>query len=475
VKESDAPPARTTPWARRRFLVLAVAGLALGVVLMLLTMLRSAPGQRDTVPPVAAAAAMAARAPAAPVGDATAAAADTPAETVVAGAAARPAAEPAAGWLARLQRPLEPKPATVVVDLCGIGRMPVPGLRMPAGAPLSEVVEKLPDALGLHPMREAWAQVRDALIARGGTDRAWALALEASGGMTGDGQQADGWGRGPATQAAMAALAEQARTSTDAIPLRLALGSCELRPTSSSPSGASAALGDAGVDAACQALDPSRLADLDPSDAHGWLLRASAAAGPEIRREALEQAAAAPRLTGLFFHAPRVVADVWPAERPAYLRLELVVRAIGVAAAIESMDVPLAAMRFCRDNDGNAAGDRAADRALCDRLARLFLERSNTAQLAMFGNRIGAMAGWPEAEVASTRQTLEGLVAASIGLIVGEMVGGASPWSCANIAAMDQHFAASVRDGELSALRALQAVQRTPQMPPPAGDAPPRR
>jgi hypothetical protein len=460
--------ARGRRFVNARRVLAAMAAIATLVLLVVLAWFSGLPGLRGEGPwrgPAASAAAPAAGAEDALASVPENAAADRIAPPTAAPAAGAPAQsqDAPAGWLARLQRVLEPRPATVVVDLCGIGRMPMPGFKMPPfiGAPVSEFVEKLPDALGLHPMREAWAQVRDALIARGGNDRAWALALEASSAMTSDGQLAEGWGRSPASQAAMIALAEQALTSTDATPLRLALGVCQLRPRAAAagPVGAAGgspdALGDARVDAACQALDAQRLADLDPSDAHHWLLRAAAATDPGSRLEALERAAAAPRLTAPFHRAAQGVIEAWPADRPSYLRLELMVRAIGAAAAIDLIEAPIAALAFCREAGATPADAHAGPGRLCDRLARLFLERSDTVQLAMFGPSIGRMAGWPEAEVLATRQALLSLMEAGNELIVGDL---SSPWSCPSIAAVEQHFSFAARDGEVTALRALRAA-----------------
>jgi hypothetical protein len=368
---------------------------------------------------------------------------------------------------AEARPPTAPAPPPVF-DLCGVGRMPmpvpipVPGLASaPGGAWPADAAtaaaeagetlapgDPLPPSLGRLARAEAWPLLLAQLDAGDEGGRAAAWVLRASGLM--DMDTTPGW-PGPDAGAAAAldrrapveALAQLAADSRDAGIHRWALALCERqRHLEQGPGAATAAAGPGWLGgSACERLSAHDLAELDPDDAHGWLVRAHAAADEAARTLALQRAATAARWRTTPPGLIERVDAAWPESLPGYLRSELLLRALGAELSIAE-GAPVALLRHCRGSTGT---DRAP---LCSDLATMAAERGDSLIALVLGARLGQEAGWPGERVQALRDEFTRLQARAAALESDQ------PWSCREVARLRGFLRLRADEGELAALRA---------------------
>lgn len=314
------------------------------------------------------------------------------------GASAAPAAASAA-------------PGPVVVDLCGLGRIVVPQASSEErGAPLAE----LPAPLGRLALQEAQARLAQALSTGDAKQRVAArLLLEPT---EDDAAVQAAWAR---------ALLADALASRDAQALRWAGAAC---PFLEDESRCKRQLARARVQAEPEnALHWLDWANDEPAAADAaWagLLRAR-----YWREQPLGLAAASMQALS---------ADV-----PGYLRATLAVDAMARDASYPAPPLAIVLER-CAARPGGARA--AAD---CDRLARLFVERSDSVQGLMLGRELGEHIGWPAEQVRRLDEEVQALQRQEARWTVDER----RPLACDTVEGQGSHIAAVDREGELAVLR----------------------
>jgi hypothetical protein len=354
---------------------------------------------------------------------------------------------------ARAAAGLAPRPpAERVFDLCGVGRLTIP--EPPASGP-DATFEALPRPLGLFARQQAWARLLPLMDQPDQPERvrAAALVLRASGLLDAEATPSAPQGTAStelaAMQASTRALARLARGSRDPYVLSWALALCDrVLATDLAP---------------CRRISPRDLAGAAPEEAQAWLLLAAMPGLSAAQRQAaMEQAAAADSHGSLDMQLPAVLDSVWPgalADWPDYLRLQLLVQAIGVDVSLGA-NMPLLTARLC---DANALQD-PAQRPLCEGIARqLQTHARNLLQLNLAAG-LGSRLGWPEQETTGMRAEAERLLR-----YTPESEPAGQPFSCPAVQDIRQWVQSLARDGELAELR-RRASQSTPTpTPAPAG------
>lgn len=260
-------------------------------------------------------------------------------------------------------------PALQAIEVCGVGSV----RRTGADAPRAGSLEALPPALGVYARREAWPRVLAHLDAwPSDRERATALALRASGLLDAEAQQSPGTvPPEEVTDMAARQLAGMAAGTRDMAVLRMALAECRLHPRVTE----------------CGALSPQPLVRAEPEDGAHWLELASVASRAGDRQAALQRAVQARRFSGM----PSLVAAVdaaVPPDLPPYLRLELLVQALGIG--LRWVDwAAMAPIALCRD--GTLAP------AQCVALAEAMLAGAETLDGLSAAEAIGRRGGWPVA------------------------------------------------------------------------------
>lgn len=353
-------------------------------------------------------------------------------ETLPSAVAPRPApsaGEPAARWSAAPEasaavpsalavasavsgaEPALDRPAVVVWDLCGVGRMPVP-----RGA---DALARWPD-LPPHLGKDAVDAGREQLLAalRRGDTRARAAALYWAP-VPSDATLAQ-----PDDDGATELLDEGPR---DPVVLRWAAARCRSET--------------------CRAKAAARWSQLDPQNAVPRLIRMSTASRvPEEAFLALRATQTYRSYWGAFAETAR---RAMPADLPGYVQMSLLVEALGIDAAMPDNTFMLVTA-WCKPP---YAPGRQQERH-CDALGRVMSEHGDTILAFGIGLRLREMAGGLDAaEVRALREPLQKL---PWDQVVGFDL--AQPLSCGSLAGMQRWVEAVGRDGELPAVRAAIAA-----------------
>lgn len=356
------------------------------------------PGAADTPPPAAGPAVK--TAPVALQVMAWSAPSAEPGKPTPAGSAARPA----------------PRPAGGVAELCGLGRMPLPGSEGATDTDADDAetaVARLPAPLGEQPL----AQAREALLARlhQGDSRQRALALLLS---------------RPADEAAARAW------SAELLTLARHSGLPELLQW------AEPACTQQGDPAACRRdLIHNRLR-LEPDNAAHWAALADEdpSAG-DIAWAGLQRASRWQERPQALLLATQAAV---PPELPGYLRL-----ALAREMQLRTQQLPSAGEGFVLERCQRSDTGRAA----CGQLAELMSQRSDTLRTLTEAASVAQAAGLPEARVNALRQEFHQLRQAD----PLAAPGAGAPLGCARLQAWQQHLDDSTRLGELGALRLRRA------------------
>ena len=378
------------------------AAAAVGALVLWLWLAPAAP---DATPPLTVQAERTARssavqqplAPAAPAAVPTDGNAAAVAASTASGAAPQDTWQALKAWLGLSDS--EP----VVLDLCGIGRMPIskPPARQGEGGDL------LPPHLGT----EAQAQALQSLLARLDSGpprwRAAAALMRSVDGTT-------------PTPSAMLGLAQQ---STDPADVVLALQACKL-------------------DEACRSEIAQRWLQLEPENLAAML----EAQPPHLQADAtLLPRLAQARSYRLHSSAlMQVVLEATANDPPSHLQPGLWIRAKGVEGAFGVAPFK-ALVRACPES---MAADHP-NKFLCTAVARTLVEHSDTTLGLIVGLRLAERTFMTKPEAAQQRAVLNDLMFASAKLWQDPM-----PTSCASVESIRSTFLQHARLGELAALRA---------------------
>ncbi len=329
-------------------------------------------------------------------GLASAGAVPAPASASVPAAIAGPAGDPAP-VLGRQDFGVE------VWDLCGVGRVPVPPRSSASGV---HVPAELPPHLGEDAQAAARQQLLAALDAGGLRARAVAAVWRGLRRSKPDGN--------PELQAL-------ARGASDPVVVAWALAQCSEREP-------------------CEGLSARDWVRLEPDNAAAWslLLEKGRAQTPGV----LEGLARARRYQLHFGVLAGTVLAAMPQGIAPYLQSNLLVEAYGVQATVglPSMQ-PLA--NLCRP--APPAGSPA--HGVCDAVARVLADHSDTLLGHRIGLRMGELAGWPLAEVTRRRAQADALGFDAL------QINHEQPYDCPSVARVQAWTADMARMGELAALR----------------------
>lgn len=328
---------------------------------------------------------------------------------VAVAAASRPA--PPAAPAASASATAAPRPVAVAasagpadgVEVCGLGR--VPRAAEPASGPFTP-----------EQQAQAARTLRKVLDAHPGTRMSALGAFE----LMLPGADAE------EVQRRRDALARSAAASNDAQLYGLALQACHLGPAP-----------------ACQLLNERRWAALAPDDGAVWLALAEAARRDGDRAgvsEALYRASIAARFDTRYGLVTQLVEEALPPSIPAWQRIELLVRAIGVQTA--AMPGYLVLAEYCRPPLADANR-----RQVCDRLAHQLVDHGRTLMDLTIGGMLGKRAGWPPERLAALRTEVAGLSAAAADSMDFDAL------DCGTVGAMRAWLSDSARLGELGAMR----------------------
>ncbi|MBL8287021.1 MAG: hypothetical protein JNL85_03470 [Rubrivivax sp.] len=299
----------------------------------------------------------------------------------------------------------------VAFDLCGLGRIVVPGRDTDRE---SGSLAGLPPPVGRLPLQEALARLAGTLAAGDPKQRVAARMLR----QPGDDD--------PAAQAAWArGLVADALASRDAQALRWAGAACPFVED----------------EAQCRTRLARARVQAEPANALHWLEWAheepaaadAAWAGLQRAQYWREQPLG---LAGVLLRA--VPTDIAP-----YLQSALAVEAMAHDVAFPAPPLsPL--LERCP-----ARGAAGAPAAACERLARLLLERSDSVQALMLGRELGEHIGWPAEPLTRLEREIDALQRQEAHWTVDEQ----RPLGCATVESQRSHIAAVEREGELAVLR----------------------
>lgn len=316
----------------------------------------------------------------------------------------------------------------LVLDLCGVGRMPISKpLARDGASPAAGLDALLPPHLG----SEAQAQALQSLLKRldSGPPR-WRAAAALMRG-------ADEQGQSPAV-----ALRRLAQQSDDPVVAMMALQTCK-------------------QDQACRAQTAQRWLQLEPDNLAALLETQALLKQPDIT--VLARLAQARQHRQHYTGLMQVVMEATANDPPSYLQPGLWIYAIGVQAAF-SMAPFSGLMGQCPDN---MAADHP-NKSLCTALAKTLVDHSDTALAYLFGLRLAERTYLSKQEAAQQRAALN----TAMGLNPAWL--DPMPTSCAAVERLRADAFRTAQLGELAALRAqaaeqaASAAQRAPpsQQPP---------
>ncbi len=254
---------------------------------------------------------------------------------------------------------------------------------------------------------------------------------------------------GPAEDAAVAqaarpyrdALADIAAVSNDAAAYALAVMACDTGYPAREPG-------------ECAQISARQWARIEPDNAQPWLYLASEADGQETPAqvaEALYRAAQAPRSDLHWERFARLLDSEFLRGQSAEVRTD-VTRTV-MAMAVAGRFAPLSAVLSHCTATTLADSNR---RQVCDDLARLLTERSDTLVALAVGTALGERLGWSPARLEALRDRRS-----AFDQLMSERVG-ADSFRCESQASQREWFAQTLRYGELGALRrAIAASGRT--------------
>lgn len=292
-----------------------------------------------------------------------------------------------------------------VWDLCGVGRVPVPPGMAASGVDGSA---ELPAHLGGDAQVVARQHLWSALESGGLRARAAAAAWQGF------------WRERSSGNPALQALA---RGASDPVVLSWALAQCREWK-------------------ACEGLSPADWARLEPDNAAPWSMLLDKA--PPERAEVIQGLARSRRYQLHYGVLAGTVQEAMPSDIPPYLQMNLVSEALAIELAMGMPPLqPLVAL--CRP----APPQGSAAHAVCDSLARVLADHSDTLLGLRIGLRLGEFAGWPIAEVQRRRAQAD--VLPTDAMMV--MMGLAQPYSCRAVALQQAWMADLARLGELAAFR----------------------
>jgi len=305
-----------------------------------------------------------------------------------------------------------PAPAApAVMDLCGLGRLSLPG-----GAATDEDSDAL-DALPAPVGREPLAQARQALLARlhGGDASARVAGLLLDKPVLDDETARQAWAE---------ALLQQARASQSAVALAWAEEACAYLPDGS----------------ACRlGLVRERLR-LEPDNAHHWAALADEDPG------AADEAWRGLLHAGRWQESPQALLvatqAALPRELPGYLR-----QALGVAVRTRAAALPAPGEGFVQERCREPQPGRQQE---CDKLARMLVDHGDSVHALSQAAQLAELAAWPREQVAAITHELQALTRPGAQWAPDPQ----QPLSCASADGWQRHVADVAQLGELGALRA---------------------
>lgn len=314
-----------------------------------------------------------------------------------------------------------PAPGTVM-ELCGLGRLPLPS---PTGAPSADDAEadiaRLPAPVGEQPL----AQARDALLTRlrQGDTRQRGLALLLTRPADEPADAARAWSAELLALARPSGLPELLQWAEPACSLQAEPTACRLD------------------------LIRTRLR-LEPDNAAAWA--ALADEDPAARDDAWAGLQRATR----WHERPQALLlatqAALPPDLPGYLRL-----ALAREMQLRTQQLPSAGEGFVLERCQQTAPGRTT---ACAGLAELMSQRSDTLRTLTEAASVAQAAGLPEARVNALRQEFHALRQADPLAPPGPGTPGAdAPLGCARLQAWEQHVDHTTRLGELGALRLRRA------------------
>ncbi|MFG6486551.1 hypothetical protein ACG04R_07720 [Roseateles sp. BYS78W] len=331
---------------------------------------------------------------------------------------ARPGEPPAPGVQATAMHAAASTRRPTVVDLCGLGRMPV-GDTDPVTPPddtdapeATAGLQALPAPVGEQPLAQARARMLATL--RQGDARARVAALLL------DRPAADD----PAAQQAWAgAVLSQALGSGDPAALAWATEACGPQPDP----------------AACRINLIRERLRAEPDNGYHWAALADEdpAAGDAAWRGLLQARRWLERPQALVLASQAAL----PADLPGYLRL-----ALGADVRARSASLPSPGEGFVLERCQQAQPGR---REQCDALAAL-MQRSDALQTLTEAASVAQAAGWPAERLQQLRHEFQDLVHAP----PAWQADADQPLACASVDAWQHHLTQLAQVGELATLRA---------------------
>jgi hypothetical protein len=316
----------------------------------------------------------------------------------------------------------------LVLNLCGVGPL---RLKPPSATEKRDSFETLPPSLGVYARSAAWPRILAAMeAAPDERSRAAALLLRSWGRLDVEFSlsqpqqpQADPsrWQR---------ELAVMARSTSDAAVLHWALATCGPQPSL----------------AECQALSPKDLVRLAPEDGSHWLaLAADSRASPQERDAAFRRATTAASFGDMPSLAP-AVDKAFPADLPAYLRIEMLVQTIGVEAAFPGNAV-FGLASWCRQP---ATHER---RAQCAALADALADRGQSLKALGMAKSLGKKNGWSDAKVSAVAAEEAALMNTLLNAV--HSLDPTDSYTCKSVETLQRWLHSRASLGERAALKAL--------------------
>jgi hypothetical protein len=323
------------------------------------------------------------------------------------------AARPPTQAASALAAAMAPVPRTSAWEFCGASSSVPRDLERASSVSAVEVFALLPPALGSQALAAARQRMLDALRAGDTRSRGAAIVLKNAAAAN-------------AAQRAMAgpALARLAHETDDATVMGWAVSLC---------------MGASGADH-CGGLDGSDWQALEPDNAAGGM--AFVAEEAEARDEVMRSL---PQARRYWLHAGQMVAaaiKAVPRSEPGYLRL-----ALALEAAVQEAGVLEPLMKGIAEACRPAPAAGTPRQGECDALARLMVERGDSLRAQAVGLRVGELAGWPAARLASLRAEHDTLAALSPAYDPQQ------PFSCTSVEAGLRWFEDVAREGEPHSLR----------------------
>jgi len=215
------------------------------------------------------------------------------------------------------------------------------------------------------------------------------------------------------------------------------------------------ALKNAITTGACQRISFAEWSRLDPDNAIPWLATAQAArrsGDTQAESAAFVQAASAHKIESYddsFIQSAQseIPQDATPLDRAA-----LTITLIGYQAAWARPD-----LRESTDYCSTDALQQGETRKQCNAIAELFINHGTTLIDLSFGRRLGVRVGWSPARLSTLLQEQ----AALMRFATAEE---RDPWSCENVARLNERMDKRMQLGELEALRELEGSAASDQL-----------